>query len=75
MDAVKQGRGVQALKRFRPYARNTSYDDLALTDLLPFLVAPLPYLRHYLQAGALDIYESLDDAMASLTKGESHELF
>jgi predicted ATP-grasp superfamily ATP-dependent carboligase len=74
LDAVKRGRGVQALNRFRPFARNIYYDDFSITDIMPFLVEPLPYLIHFLQEGALDIYESIDDAMASLTKGENDEL-
>lgn len=74
LDAVKRGRGVQALNRFRPFARNIYYDDFSITDIMPFLVEPLPYLIHFLQEGTLDTYESIDDAMAFLTKGENDEL-
>ncbi len=73
LDAVKRGQGVQALKCFKLFTRNTCYDDLSVTDIMPFLVAPLPYLIHFLQEGALDTYESIDDAVASLTKGENDE--
>jgi hypothetical protein len=73
LDAVKRGQGVQALKCFKPFARNTYYDDFSVTDIMPFIVAPLPYLVHFLQEGALDTYESIDDAMTSLTKGENDE--
>jgi len=73
LDAVKRGQGVQALKRFKPFTRNTYYDDFSVTDIMPFIVAPLPYLVHFLQEGALDTYESIDDAVASLTKGETDE--
>jgi predicted ATP-grasp superfamily ATP-dependent carboligase len=74
LDAAKKGRGIQVLKRFRPFARNAHYDDFSVTDIVPFLVAPLPYLIRFLQEGALDIYESIDDAVASLTTGENDEL-
>ena len=74
LDAVKRGRGVQALKSFKPLTRNIYYDDFSVTDIMPFLIAPLPYLIHFLQEGALDIYESIDDAVTSLTKEESNEL-
>jgi predicted ATP-grasp superfamily ATP-dependent carboligase len=73
LDAVKRGQGVQALNRFNLFARNTYYDDFSVTDIMPFLVAPLPYLVHFLQEGALDTYESIDDAVASLTTGENDE--
>lgn len=69
LDALKRGHGLRALHGLQPFAWPTSYDDLDITDPLPFLVAPLPYLRRYLQAGALDQYESLDEAAAALTQG------
>jgi predicted ATP-grasp superfamily ATP-dependent carboligase len=73
LDAVKRGQGIQALTRFNLFARNTYYDDFSVTDIMPFLVAPLPYLVHFLQEGALDTYESIDDAVESLMTGENDE--
>ncbi len=70
LDAIKKGRGIQALRTLRPFT-NTCYDDFSLTDLAPFLVEPVPYVIQFIKKGSLDIYESVDDALES-AKGEKN---
>ena len=70
LDAIRKGRGIQALRNLKLLGHNTYYDDFSFTDLAPFFIEPTPYLIQFLRKGSLDIYESVDEALESVKRRE-----
>jgi len=68
LNATKNGYGTKALKRLKSLANNAYYDDFSVTDIVPFMIEPVPYFIQFIHKGSLDIYESIDDALDSIIR-------